>query len=235
MKEALVLFSGGKDSFLSTILTIEENYKVNLVTFENSCGLQTKNSIIGAKRIQKKYGIDKVNILGIKKIDAIWRELICDFYNLDTEYITKEYGKITISQWNCLSCRLAMYILSIIICKYYNINYVVDGARESQLFIIEHKEMIKRFTGLFKRYNININYPLIDEHDDFSIKNQILYRGFIPKMNEHQCLLGMPITENDINDEIIEGIINVYEKYLYPKVDKIITKYSKIICNGEYL
>lgn len=65
MKEALVLFSGGKDSFLSTILTIEENYKVNLVTFENSCGLQTKNSIIGAKRIQKKYGIDKVNILGI--------------------------------------------------------------------------------------------------------------------------------------------------------------------------
>lgn len=134
-----------------------------------------------------------------------------------------------------MSCRLAMYILSIIICKYYNINYVVDGARESQLFIIEHKEMIKRFTGLFKRYNININYPLIDEHDDFSIKNQILYRGFVPKMNEHQCLLGMPITKNDINDEIIEGIINVYEKYLYPKVDKIITKYSKIICDGEYL
>ena len=56
MKEALVLFSGGKDSFLSTLIMLEKGYKVNLVTFDNGRELKSKNVLIGAKRIQKKYG-----------------------------------------------------------------------------------------------------------------------------------------------------------------------------------
>ena len=116
MKEALVLFSGGKDSFLSTLIMLEKGYKVNLVTFDNGRELKSKNVLIGAKRIQKKYGSDRVKIIGIKKTDAIFRELICTFYNYDIEYIRTQFGKITISQFNCLACRLAMYILAIIIC-----------------------------------------------------------------------------------------------------------------------
>ena len=130
-KEALILFSGGKDSFLSTLLMLEKGYNVNLVTFDNGYELKPKNVLIGARRIQKKYGIDKVKIIGIKKIDAIWRELIYNFYNYDVSYIKKHFGNITFSQFNCLSCRLSMYILSIIICKQKKINVVVDGDRKS--------------------------------------------------------------------------------------------------------
>ena len=56
MKEVLVLFSGGKDSFLSTLLMLEKGYKVNIVTYENGCGLKASNALHGAKRILKKYG-----------------------------------------------------------------------------------------------------------------------------------------------------------------------------------
>lgn len=35
MKEALILFSGGKDSVLSTLMMLDKGYKVNLVTFDN--------------------------------------------------------------------------------------------------------------------------------------------------------------------------------------------------------
>lgn len=234
MKEALVLFSGGKDSFLSTLLTLESGYKVNLVIYDNSMGLQSKNSLLGAKRILKKYGEDKVNIMGVKKIDAIWRELIKEFYNYDTDYIISNYGKITISQYNCLTCRLAMYIMSIIICNKYDIRYVVDGARKCQLFSIEQPIFTSEFIKLFKEYGISLNYPLLYFFDDFDVKNQILVRGFVPKMREAQCLLGMPIYRVE-NEEVMKGLMNVFSSLLYPKAKKIIEKYKNVDFSGDYL
>ncbi len=58
-RNALVLFSGGKDSFLASLLMIEKGYRVWLITYENGCGLKSKNAINGAKRIeQKRYLIN---------------------------------------------------------------------------------------------------------------------------------------------------------------------------------
>lgn len=235
MKEVLILFSGGKDSFLSTLIMLNKGYRVNLVTFDNGQELKSKNVLIGAKKIKNKFGEDKVKIIGVKKTDAIFRELICSFYNYDTNYINKKFGNITISQFNCLSCRLSMYILSIIICKQKNIKLVVDGARKSQLFAIEQDKMIQEFHKLFQKFNLEITYPLLNEKDDFSIKNQILAHGFVPKTNESQCLLGMPILKDAINDDILEGCLNVYIKELYPKIEKIIETYQNIDFQENYI
>lgn len=128
-----------------------------------------------------------------------------------------------------------MYILAIIICLQKNIDTVIDGARKSQLFAIEQEAMINEFKKLFKNFDIEILFPLLNEKDDFSIKNQILAHGFVPKTNESQCLLGMPILEKSINDEIIDGCLNVYIKELYPKIEKIIETYQNINFEGEYL
>ncbi len=234
MKGSLILFSGGKDSFLSTLLMLEKGYKVNLITFDNGYELKCKNVLTGAKRIQKKYGVDKVEIIGIKKNDAIWRNLICDFYNYNTDYIKKHFGNITFSQFNCLSCRLSMYVLSIIICKQKHIGLVVDGARKSQLFAIEQDKMIEEFKKLFKQFDLEICFPLLDEINDYEIKNRILAYGFVPKMNEAQCLLGMPIN-NSMNDEILDGCINVYKRELYPRISEIIKKYENIEFDKEYI
>ena len=235
MKEVLVLFSGGKDSFLSTLIALEKECKVHTVTFQNGLELKLKNVLIGAKRIQKKYGKDRINIIGIKNIEAIWRELICEFYNWDIQSILNRFGKMTISQYNCLSCRLAMYIASIIICKTNHIECVIDGARKSQLFAIEQPKMIQKFKQLFQENNLNIEYPLLYKDNDFQIKNEILARGFIPKMNEAQCLLGMPIAKDGVSQEILEGMINVYDKYLYAKTKQLINQYKNITFEGEYL
>lgn len=233
MKNALVLFSGGKDSFLATLKMLDAGYKVNLVTYENGVGLNSKNVLVGARRIVKKYGSDKVKIIGVKNTAAVWRELIKDFYNLESKTINEKYGNITISQFNCLSCRLAMYILSIIICKEKDIKTVVDGARKCQIFAIEQEPMINLFKELFKKYNIEILYPMLEEEDDFSIKNQILAKGFVPKMNEAQCLIGMPVKE--ISQEVVEGVSKVYSEFLYSMIKPIITKYKDFSFEGEYL
>ncbi len=235
MKEALALFSGGKDSFLATLLMIEKGYKVNLVTYENGCGLKATNALHTAKRILKKYGKEKVNIIGIKNTESIWREFIYPYYNLKTSDILELYGEVPISQFNCLSCRMAMYVVSIIICLKNNIDTVVDGARKSQLFAIEQNELLERFEKLFKEYNIKMMYPLKDFEDDYELKNQLLIRGFVPKTIEPQCLLGLPLKKDEIDNEIISSILNVYEKLLKDKSKNLIQKYRNIEISGEYI
>lgn len=235
MKKALVLFSGGKDSMLSSILLIEQGFQVYLVHYDNSFELGTKNVKNGFKRLEEKYGSDKVKYLGVKKIDGIFREFIKEFYNLKTNEISKKYGEITISEFNCLACRLSMYIETIIIANRLGISYVADGARKSQLFAIEQEQMLLLFTKLFKKYNINLLLPVQNLEDDFQEKNELLVRGFIPKVNESQCLIGTPLYTNSINNELVLSCINVYNRFLFSKIDSIIERYKNINFEGKYI
>jgi len=235
MEKVLVLYSGGKDSMLCAMLLVERGYQVYLVHYDNSFEIGSNNVKEGFKRLEKKYGKDKVRFLGIKKVEGIFREFIWEFYNLKANQISKEYGQISISQFNCLACRLSMYVESIIICKKLGINYIADGARNSQLFAIEQDKMLDLFSKLFKKYNIDLLLPVKDLKDDFELKNQFLVRGVIPKVSESQCLIGIPLDNDIVDEEILLASINVFEKLLLPKIDKMIEKYSSIEFEDKYL
>lgn len=231
-KKALVLFSGGKDSLLVTLKLLDKGYKVYLVTYENGCGLKPENVNSTINRISEHYKNNIVN-LGIKNVSGIFREFIYPFYNYKSSFIEKEYGNITISQFNCLSCRLSMYIASIILCKNYSINEVFDGARKSQLFVIEQTEMLKEFKALFNNYNLSIFYPLENQDDDWKVKNELLIRGIVPKTLEPQCLIGVPLRKEDIDNSIIEATKNVYEKYEKSKISDILNRYKNLKLYGD--
>lgn len=235
MKKALVLYSGGKDSMLSAILLIEQGYQVFLVHYDNSLEIGISNIKNGFKRLEKKYGSDKVKYLGVKKIGGIFREFIREFYNLKFAEITKRFGNVSISQFNCLACRLAMYVESIIICKQLDIDFVADGARNSQLFAIEQDKMLNLFRELFKAYNIEMLLPVKNLKDDFQEKNEFLVRGIIPKVSESQCLIGMPLDTNNVDDEILVASANIYQLLLMPKIDSLIKKYSNIEIGDSYI
>lgn len=235
IEKALVLFSGGKDSLVLTLRLLDSGCKVYLVTFENGYGLKAQNVNSTIKRLMKKYSYDKIEKLGIKNVSGLFREFMYPFYNYTSSFINNRFGDISISQFNCLSCRLSMYVASIIICKQYNINYVYDGARKSQLFVIEQSEMLNKFKELFQKNNINIEYPLENENEDWKLKNELLLRGIVPKTLEPQCLLGVPLTSSEINDNILIGTINTYEKYLKSKAIELIDKYKDVKFNGELI
>lgn len=230
--KALVLFSGGKDSLLVTLRLLDKGYKVYLVTYENGCGLKAKNVHNTIKRLKERHEKNIVT-LGVKNISGIFREFIYPYYNLKTDYIKENYGNITISQFNCLACRISMYIASIILCKKYNIKEVFDGARSSQLFAIEQENMLEKFKQLFEKYNLNIIFPLEKEDNDWKIKNELLLRGIVPKTIEPQCLLGVPLKKEDIDNEIIITTEKVYEKYFKLKIDDILDRYKNVNMDGK--
>lgn len=234
MKEVLILFSGGKDSLLSALRYLDNNYKVYLVTYDNCYSLGTNNVKTTVNRLIKKYGNNRVEFIGKKDISAIFRNFIVPFYNYKFDYIVNNYGPVSISQFNCLACRMSMYIASIIICKQKNIKVVVDGARICQLFVIEQEVMLKKFISFFKKYNIKIDYPVKNIDNDWELKNELLIRGLIPKTKELQCLLGCPVSKEEIDNQLIDSICNVYEKYLKDKAIKVINDYININISEDF-
>ncbi len=128
-----------------------------------------------------------------------------------------------------------MYIRTIILCQQLGITVVADGARISQKFTIEQKEMLDLFQDLFQKYNINILFPVENLNDDFQEKNELLIRGFIPKVLESQCLLGMPLENNSLDEETLNSTIKVYKELLFAKIDPLINRYAKINFSEEYI
>jgi len=235
MEKVLILFSGGKDSLLSSMLLIEKGFEVILVHYDNALEVGSRNVKIGYNRLLKKYGKDKVKYLGIKKTDAIFRTFIKDFYNLKVNEILNKYGKITFSEFNCLACSLSMYVMTIILCKQLNISYVADGARNNQLFSIEQDMMLNLFKELFLEYNIELLLPLKDLKDDFEEKNELLIRGIIPKVNESQCLIGMPLNNSEADNDVLKSSEKIYKELLYPKISELIIKYQNASLGDRYL
>lgn len=226
MDDVLVMFSGGKDSFYSSILMIEKGYRVNLVHYSTVASCYEENVEIGYKRLLKKYGKSKVKYLGVINTSGFFRTFIEIFYNEHLDDIKKKYGDIKISELNCLLCRISMYIATIITAKKNNIKYVVDGARSSQFFAIEQPELLELFIELFKKYDIEILYLIKDFKDDKRLKNELLIRGFVPKVNESQCLLGVATKEAD--DISIKTSVNIYKEVLYDMCINMIDEYMNV-------
>lgn len=229
MKKAIILFSGGKDSLLCATRFLDEGYRCYLVTYNNGNCIGEKATLQMAKRLKKKYGRKYVKIVGIINISALFRSFINPFYNYPCKDVYKRYGSITVSQFNCLACRCAMYTHSIILAKSLGITEVVDGARVCQLFAIEQEKMLDRFRELFARYDLTLKFPVKDLEDDWECKNELLARGIIPKVYEHQCLIGTPL--RTLNKKVLKGTMHVYEDYLYDKILRAIALYQDINFN----
>lgn len=166
----LQMFSGGKDSFLSACKLLEKDNIVYFVTYDNGFSLNSNNVVQGVNRLSDKYGKDNVKFIGIYNTSGIWRSFFLPFLNLKPSEISEKYGEITYSQFNCLTCRLSMYLYSIVICKRLGINKVSDGARYSQGFAIELTPMLNRFKKLFMEYQIELVLPVIDLNSDWQKK-----------------------------------------------------------------
>ena len=220
-KKCLLLLSGGKDSFLSACKVAEQGYEVYLVTYNNGCGLQIDNVNQVTQALIKRYGEDKIKSLGVRPISGIWRSFFLPIFNMKPSNIAAEYGEITYSQLNCLTCRTAMYVYSIMLCKQMNIGTIAEGARRDQGFAIELDDMINNYRELLKKHNIELLTPVHDLCDNWLLKNELLMSNFTPKTHEPQCLIGVPLYGQTLDDDVVKGVSAFFKKSILVSVDSV--------------
>lgn len=229
-KDAILLFSGGRDSFLSACYLIEDGFRVSMVTFENGIGLQTYNAKHGADRIIARYSSDKAIFLGVQNIAGIWRQFFLPYFNMKPSEVLKEYGELTVSQFNCLTCRSAMYIWTIIKARQLKIDVIAEGARKDQGFAIELPGIIERFKKLVGEYSIKLLLPVYELNNNWERKNRLLLRGFVPKTLEPQCLIGVPLPPGkELDIEVQNAAESFFDAIILPRAKEIIKNQAKAL------
>lgn len=208
------MLSGGRDSFLSACMLLDEGYRVDMVTYKNGCDIQALRAKDVAERIIRTYGDKKASFLGVHSVFCYIREFYPLFMNKTNYEIYQTYGELTQSQLNCLICRTAMYIMSIILCKKYDIAIIAEGGRKSQGFAVEQDEMVKRYRALLEEYNLELKLPVYSLNNNWKLKNALIKRGFEPKTREAQCLLGYPL-EGNLPKAVMEGVLKFYDRGMY--------------------
>ena len=236
-EKIIMLFSGGKDSFLATCLLIEAGFNVHMVCFETFAGLAGDNARYGAMRIISRYGEDCANFLGVYPNVGFWREFILPFLNMKPSEILEQYGELTVSQFNCLTCRSAMYVWTIIKAKEMSIQKVADGARKSQGFVIELPCMLEQFQNFFKGFGLELLFPVSNLDNDWHLKNLLLTKGFVPKVIEPQCLIGAPLPSGGELEEVIQrAVVTYFNDVIVPRARNIINDSDfKVAKKGELL
>lgn len=98
MREVLLLYSGGLDSMLSACHLACKDYHVNLIHFDNGSSIGTENIIMGAEKLEDRFGSKKITYLGIVSIAGMVRRFH-KIENLKFSQVKEIYGNTTISQY----------------------------------------------------------------------------------------------------------------------------------------
>ena len=214
-KEVILMYSGGLDSILSCIRLIRDGYKVYFIHFNNGSSIGSENIQIGASKLEERFK-DKVEFLGIASTASLfvsYREKV-NLENLNVLDLYNKYGKISISQYRCLLCRMAMYTYCVSLCKKMNIRYMAEGARKSQLFAIEQEELLNEFRNFCNKYDIELLTPVFDVFNEYEKENEIYMWGVDALAYEDKCLLGFPM-DRKLTIEELEDIKNLYKSISY--------------------
>lgn len=220
-KVALLMLSGGRDSFYSACKLVAEGYFVYMVTYDNGHMSCVEAATEVGRRIESRFGKNAVRYLGVYPIASRINPLLEKVYNSTVVQLCTDYPNIVISQINCLACHTVMYWHSIALCKAMGIGVLAEGARKSQGFFVEQPEMKTRYEKLCRQYSIDLLLPAFDLDSDLERKRVLADWGFLPKTCEMQCWLGCPM-ENALSEESLKDLAHFYDNEILPNASHII-------------
>ena len=191
-KKAVVLFSGGRYSFLTAIRCIESEYETHLLFLTHGSMVATDNVEATANRLISVYGNERVKYVS-KGMFSIFHRLRASWYNTTISTLVLKYPGLSMNQLNCLTCHCAMMASAIRYCCDNEITALFEGMRYSQQFMSQQKEALKAYRMLTAKFGIQLRCPVSDIDDDYIVKMLIADTGLLPKVQEAQCYLGCPM------------------------------------------
>lgn len=234
-KDALVLFSGGLDSFLTTIKLIHSGYKVKLISFNNGSILGIERVFREAARLIEIYSETCVQHVGAYSVWS-WKHRLLERFNYSRPIdLVEKYPNLPTYQLECLACHTAMYISAIAYCKSHGISVLAEGARISQGFIVEMPDMVKIYTDICAKHGIELKLPVLNLESDEERALELAEYNFVPKVFEPQCTLGVPLKRPMTNEEI-HNTIKYFNDNMRSLVDEGIAEMTPIlrVCKPRY-
>lgn len=211
----LLMFSGGRDSFLAACRLIAQGYIVYMVTYDNGCMSYTSNAKSVAQRIISRFGEDRAKYVGIHMIAQNIVPLMRNALYSTTTDLSKKYPDLLMYQLQCLACHTAMYFHSIAFCKAHEIDFLAEGARKQQEFFVELPEMKQRYEMLCQQFGLKLLLPVFELESDIQRKQELAEWGFLPKSYESQCWLGCPM-KCSLTELQIVSLAKFYDKEILP-------------------
>lgn len=228
MPSVLLMYSGGLDSLLSICRLVNAGYFVYFVHFDNGCTKGVELVNLGAERIEKHFGKERVKYLKTESIvHNFWR--FRHIENFKFSHIASKYPDATISQYQCLLCRSSMYQEALEMALELNIPYIAEGARKSQSFAIEQPAMLKEYRKFLNEYHVDLLLPVFEITNDEERKRlieDIWIDGY--GVYEDQCVLGYPLSKkHPVDDETTSSIVKMFQELILPDMKELMKKKSK--------
>lgn len=217
----LLMFSGGRDSYLAACKLIEQGYYVHMITFDNGCTSNLKTVKKVAKTVIAKFGKERVNYVGIWK--TAWQNMILNeqLQYMKPKELIANYPDLLPYEATCLCCRTAMYLVSIAYCKAMDIGYISEGARKQQRFFVESDEMKSRYEKLCINNGIQLLWPVYELESDTERKIELGRRGLLTKTLEPQCHIGRP-QKHELSEQEKKSLSQYYDIEIEPYLKNII-------------
>lgn len=225
----LLMFSGGKDSFITACKLVDAGDTVNIIGFNGGCLLGEKNILETAERLHKKYK-DKINIIGLRgcmatrmNIDKQWKEFT-------SKELFEDYPHVTGLQAQCFFCQTSMWLESIGYCIAKNINAIACGYKNTDLFCTGSERYLDFIQNICSEYGIEVKTPMwnfVDYEDGLDRRDsEMILRKFLPSVLEPKCAVGIP-ANGKIDKNEIEELIRYFNAYVQYR--PIIKKLSRIL------
>jgi 7-cyano-7-deazaguanine synthase in queuosine biosynthesis len=124
--EVAVMFSGGIDSLLASVVLLEKYDKIHLITFDKGyLEFGVKNNVPNAERLKATYGAYRITheVLDIKdvvkriSVSQVWKDR--KSYNMETRW--------------CVGCRVSMQTAAMIYALDHDLVGYADGSNREQI------------------------------------------------------------------------------------------------------
>lgn len=205
MKDCLLFYSGGYDSFLVASQLIELGYSVKLVSFDNGSIQCRDNLKVSVQQLQDRYGDALIQFVGWCPTWGTFMDFKRCLLNRPLHEIAVKYSNICLPQLNCLCCQTAMWCCGIAYCFAKKIDVISTGYKATDIFCTGNLHWVSSMCYLACKYDIEVILPVWTMSDD-DVQRAIFDRQFNKSKVEPWCTIGYPAdkmngyAESNLND-----------------------------------
>lgn len=224
LEKAVVLLSGGRDSFLSACIALENYIEIVPIFCNNGHIASMKRAEFVVCELQKRFSKDIVHDLVYLSTGMTMQAYLMGYLSASFLDISRKYPYATPNQIQCLACKSAMYAHAIAFAKRSGRTHLIDGVRKQQGFFVDLDEMHVRLNKLCEDNKIELLTPVYELTSDWVRKRELCDRGFTTKVIEPQCFLACPLGCKMLTDQERESLTKFYDEEIQPSLQSDIKR-----------